>query len=319
MADTDNRILADFADAVRCGLAREQKEIPARYLYDRRGSDLFEEITRLPEYYPTRTEIELIRKHSGTIADRVGHGRTVVEFGSGSSAKTPSFLSAVRAAAYVPVDISADMLADAAKSVAAAMPGLDVHPLAGDFTRPLDLPAAVRTSPKLGFFPGSTIGNMTAAEAVDLLRAFGGTLGGDAHLAIGVDLVKNAAILEPAYDDAKGITAEFILGILRRLEDDLGAELQQRDWRYRSFWNPDMRRIEMHIEATRDTAIALDGARWTVAKGETIHVSNSHKYSLSDAAVLARAAGFRQVEAWTDDDGLFSLQLWRALPEDLCW
>ncbi len=312
-------MLADFEAAVREGLSRAQKEIPARYLYDREGSELFERITRLPEYYPTRTEIGLIEAHSASIAARVGRGRTVVEFGSGSSTKTPPFLRAVAARAYVPIDISARFLAQAAEDVRAAVPGLDVYPLPGDFTRVLALPAELVDSPKLGFFPGSTIGNMTAAEAVDLLRAFKATLGEDAHLVIGVDLKKSPAILEPAYDDSEGVTAEFILGILRRMQADLGAELRPQDWSFHSFWNAEMGRIEMHIRADENTSIHLGGQRWTAAKGETIHISNSHKYSLEESALLARAGGFRQVEAWTDDEQLFSLQLWRALPADLSW
>ena len=175
-----------------------------------------------------------------------------------------------------------------------------MHPLPGDFTRPLTLPEVVRGTPQLGFFPGSTIGNMTAAEAVDLLRAIKTTLGADAHLAIGIDLKKAPAILEPAYDDAQGVTAAFILGILRRMRDDLGANLTMDAWDYRSFWNAEMGRIEMHVRAQRDTEIALDGDRWSVAAGETIHISNSHKYSLEESALLARASGFRQVSAWTN-------------------
>ncbi|MGB7404819.1 MAG: L-histidine N(alpha)-methyltransferase [Pacificimonas sp.] len=318
-APARDALLSDFRDAVVSGLSRDQKEIPARYLYDRQGSELFERITALPEYYPTRTEIGLIEAHSGEIAERVGRGRTVVEFGSGSSAKTPPFLKAVDAGAYVPIDISAAFLADAAESVRAAVPGLAVHPLPGDFTNALDLPSEIADTPKLGFFPGSTIGNMTSAEAVDLLRAFKGTLGGDAHLVIGVDLKKDAAILEPAYDDSEGVTAEFILGILRRLEDDLDADLRRGDWSYQSFWNDDVGRIEMHVRADTNTSVELDGKRWTVAKGETIHISNSHKYSLEESALLARASGFRRASAWTDANDLFSLQLWRALPSDLAW
>ncbi|MGB3723223.1 MAG: L-histidine N(alpha)-methyltransferase [Pacificimonas sp.] len=322
MTDTDSAraaVLADFDAAVREGLSRPQKEIPARYLYDSVGSALFERITALPEYYPTRTEIGLIEAHSAAIAKRVGTGRTVVEFGSGSSAKTPPFLKAVEARAYVPIDISAQFLAQAAEDVRGAVPGLSVYPMPGDFTQELTLPPCVADTARLGFFPGSTIGNMTAAEAADLLRAFKATLGDDAHLAIGVDLKKSAKILEPAYDDDEGVTAEFILGILRRMRDDLGAELRPGDWSYQSFWNADMGRIEMHVRADQNTSIQLGEQRWTVAKGETLHISNSHKYSLEESALLARVGGFRQVEAWTDDGGLFSLQLWRALPADLAW
>ncbi|WP_369411912.1 L-histidine N(alpha)-methyltransferase [Pacificimonas pallii] len=322
MTDIDaahRAVLADFADAVRQGMARAQKEIPARFLYDQRGSELFEQITGLDEYYLTRTEIGLIEAHGAEIGGHVGRGLTLVEFGSGSSAKTPPFLRAIGAAAYVPIDISAGFLTQAAADVRAAVPGLSVHPLAGDFTKALTLPADVADTPKLGFFPGSTIGNMTAAEAVDLLRAFRETLGKNAPLVIGIDLKKSADILEPAYDDSRGVTAEFITGILRRLRDDLGADLRREDWSYRSFWNADRGRIEMHVRADVDTSIALGEDRWTIAAGETLHISNSHKYSVEESAILARASGFQQVKCWTDPDALFSLQLWRMLPEDLSW
>ncbi len=318
-AHAQDAVIDDFEGAVRAGLSRDRKEIPARYLYDQRGSELFEQITGLPEYYPTRTEVTLIEAHSSAIAKQVGEGRTVVEFGSGSSVKTPPFLRAVKARAYVPIDISAQFLEQAAENIRIDCPGIEVFPLPGDFTRVLKLPARIADTPKLGFFPGSTIGNMTAAEAVDLLRAFKETLGSDAHLVIGVDLKKDARILEPAYDDSQGVTARFILNILHRMKADLGADLREEDWSYESFWNAGMGRIEMHVRADANTSISLGEQRWTVAKGETLHISNSHKYSLEEAALLARASGFRQIQAWTDEEDLFSLQLWRALPADLTW
>ena len=250
------------------------------------------------------------------MGERIGKGRAVVEFGSGSSAKTPPFLRAVGAAAYVPIDISAEFLDQAAAEVARKV-GIAVHPVAADFTRHIELPDAVTDMPKLGFFPGSTIGNMSSRESVDLLRTFRDTLGEDAHLVIGIDLKKSPAILEPAYDDAKGVTAEFILGMLRRMKAELGADIDMDDWRFDSFWNPDLGRIEMWVRALRPTEIALNGERWTFAADDGIHISNSHKYSIEESAILARASGYRQVEAYTDADNLFSLQLWRMLPDDL--
>ena len=315
----EREVLEDFAAAVRAGLSKDYREIPARFLYDRGGSELFEQITNLPEYYPTRTEILLIQRHAPSVCELAGRGRTVVEFGSGSSAKTPPFLAAVGAKRYVPIDISAHFLESAAKNMKAAVPGLDVFPLPGDFTRELELPDAVKGDEKLGFFPGSTIGNMSAAESVDLLRAIHATLGPEAPLVIGIDLKKPVELLEPAYDDSRGVTAEFILGILRRMQEDLSAELDIDDWYYDSFWNQELGRIEMHVKARRDTDIALYGEHWQFAAGEGIHVSNSHKYSLEESALLARCAGYRQDQAWTDDENLYSLQLWRPLPADLEW
>ena len=192
---------SDFADAVVRGLSQPRKVIPARYLYDRRGSELFEEITELPEYYPTRTETGLLDAHAPEIGRIAGTGKVVVEFGSGSSTKTPVFVEAGRAATYVPIDISADFLRDAAARLAQALPRLRILPVAADFTKPIALPGAVEGRPMIGFFPGSTIGNLTHAAAVDLLRAFRATLGEAPWLAIGIDLRKNPRLIEAAYDD----------------------------------------------------------------------------------------------------------------------
>ncbi|MBZ6377597.1 L-histidine N(alpha)-methyltransferase [Pacificimonas flava] len=315
----ERAVLEDFANAVIAGLSKAEREIPARFLYDRAGSDLFEQITNLPEYYPTRTEISLIQRHAAAIGEEVGRGRTVVEFGSGSSAKTPPFLSAVGAPRYVPIDISAHFLETAAKHMRAAMPDLDVLPLPGDFTQPLALPQAARNDRKLGFFPGSTIGNMSTRESVDLLRAIRATLGDSAPLIIGIDLKKEVEMLEAAYDDSRGVTAEFITGILRRMQEDLGAGVEIDDWAYDSFWNPELGRVEMHVKARRDTAIDMPGHHWQFSAGEHIHVSNSHKYSLEESAILARAAGYLRKDAWTDDEGIYSLQLWQPMDDDLSW
>ncbi|MDO9487962.1 MAG: L-histidine N(alpha)-methyltransferase, partial [Sphingomonadaceae bacterium] len=203
-----------FARDVVAGLSQPRKVIPARYFYDRRGSELFEAITELPEYYPTRTEIGLLEEHGADIARLTGKHRVVVEFGSGSSTKTPLLLRPVEASAYVPIDISADFLRESAAALARQHPGLEVFPLAGDFTRPLALPPAVRDQPMIGFFPGSTIGNLDHAAAVDLLRAFRATLGDDARLVIGIDRRKNPRLLEAAYDDSAGVTAAFNLNLL---------------------------------------------------------------------------------------------------------
>ena len=257
----------------RCSPASPSRPRSCRRVtsYDLAGSELFEEITRLPEYYPTRTEIGLLEAHGGDIAGYTGPGRVVVEFGSGSSAKTPLLLRAVAPAAYVPIDISADFLAASAAALAAATPGLAVHPLAGDFTRPLTLPEAVAGLPMLGFFPGSTLGNCTPPVAVDLLRSMRATLAGDAWLAIGLDLRKDRATVEAAYNDSAGVTAAFNLNLVDRINAELGGTIDRAALRHIARWNGDDGRIEMHLEAVRDFGFTVLGQRFTMVKGETIH------------------------------------------------
>lgn len=304
-----------FARDVVAGLSQPRKVIPARYFYDRRGSELFEAITELPEYYPTRTEIGLLETHGADIARLTGKRRVVVEFGSGSSTKTPLLLAEVDAAAYVPIDISADFLRDSAAALAARHPGLAVLPLAGDFTRPLALPAAVRGQPMIGFFPGSTIGNLDHAAAVDLLRAFRATLGDDARLVIGIDRRKNPRLLEAAYDDSAGVTAAFNLNLLHRLNRELDGDVPVEAFEHRAMWNDAVGRIEMHLVALRDLAFTVAGQRVAMAAGETIHTENSHKYTVEEARLLARASGWEPVAAWSDARELFSLHVWTAPTE----
>jgi dimethylhistidine N-methyltransferase len=309
---------SDFAAAVLQGLAQPQKVIPARFFYDHAGSQLFEAITDLPEYYPTRAEIGILTACAGEIAAAVGPGRAVVEFGSGSSAKTPLLLRAIAPAAYVPVDISAEFLHQSAASLAADFPGLAVLPVAADFTAPFRLPAAVAASPKLGFFPGSTIGNLAPAAAVDLLRGFAQTLEGGSWLAIGFDLApgpgKSVAALEAAYDDAQGVTAAFNLNLLHRINRELGGTVRIDDFAHRAVWNPDLSRIEMHLVAIRDTAFTAAGTGYNVAAGETIHTENSHKWTLSEARFMAHASGWLPTNAWTDPAARFILHLWQRDP-----
>lgn len=306
------QIRDSFAEAVARGLSQPKKTIPARYFYDRRGSELFEAITRLPEYYPTRTEVALLKEHSREIGRLAGTGKVVVEFGSGSSMKTPILVDAVGAAAYVPIDISADFLFEAARQLAEAQPGLDVLPVAGDFTKPLSLPAAVAGKPMLGFFPGSTIGNLTPIDAVDLLRAFRATLGASPWLVIGIDLRKNPRLVEAAYDDDAGVTAEFNLNLLRRINRELDGNIPIDAFEHRAVWNNEAGRIEMHLAALSAVSFEVAGATYRLAEGETIHTENSHKYTIEEARLLARCSGWTPVKYWTDQRRLFSVHLWRG-------
>jgi dimethylhistidine N-methyltransferase len=315
-AEDRTRSFADpaFRADVIDGLTRRPRAIPARWFYDRRGSELFEDITGLPEYYPTRTETALLKSIAGDVADRVGEGRAVVEFGSGSSTKTPLLLEAVAPSAYVPIDISGDFLRDSSRVLAERFPGLPVLPVEGDFLKPLALPRETLGSPKLGFFPGSTIGNMIPAASTDLLRAMRASLGQGAMLLIGMDRIKDKDVLTRAYDDAAGVTAAFNLNLLERINRELDGTIPVDAFRHRAIWNDDRARIEMHLEATREVRFMVEGRPFAIAEGETIHTENSHKYGPRDARILLRAGGWTPIAEWTDPAGLFALYLAEAQP-----
>ncbi len=308
---------ADFAASVLAGLRQPQKVIPARWFYDHRGSQLFEDITRLPEYYLTRSEIALLTAHGGDIAARVGPGRAVVEFGAGSATKTPLLLAAIDPVAYVPVDISAEFLAESSATLALDHPGLEVIPLVADFTQPWHLPDAVAALPKLGFFSGSTLGNCTPAVAVDLLRQLRDGLGAAALMLIGLDVPKDRAILEAAYDDPQGVTAAFNLNLVHRLNAELGGDLDAGDFAHSAPWNADAGRIEMHLVARHDLRFHVLGEIFTMRAGETIHTENSHKWTVAEQRFLARAAGWEPLALWRHDDPGYALHLWRAVDPGL--
>ncbi|MDT0574790.1 L-histidine N(alpha)-methyltransferase [Croceicoccus sp. F390] len=309
-----------FRDDVLKGLSQVQKAVPARWFYDARGSRLFEDITRTPEYYPTRAETEILRAAGVEFLSRVGAGRAVVEFGSGSSAKTPLLLEAIAPAAYVPIDISGDFLRESAESLAQAFPDLATFPIEADFTKPVTLPAAVAGMPRLGFFPGSTIGNLVPRTAVDLLRQMRDTLGNDgsgqacAQLLIGMDRIKDPDILIAAYDDKGGVTAAFNRNLLTRINNELGGDLPVDKFVHRAVWNDDIARIEMHLEAVEPLQFSICEQSFFMAKGETIHTENSHKYDRRSAAALLLAGGWTPITRWTDGDERFMVILAEASP-----
>jgi len=303
-----------FRQDVLAGLALPQKAVPARWFYDRAGSELFEAITALPEYYPTRVETGLLERHAREIGRIAGPGRVVVEFGSGSSTKTPHLLGWTAPAAYVPIDISGEFLRDSAAMLAGQFPGLNVIPVEHDFTQPLRLPDAVADRPKLGFFPGSTIGNFGPAAAVDLLRAMAATLGEGALLLIGIDRVKDKRILIPAYNDAAGVTAAFNLNLLHRINRELGGTIPVDAFTHCARWVEGPSRIEMHLVAQEPVAFEVAGQRFAMAAAETIHTENSHKYGSRDAKLLLRAGGWEPLGGWADEEGLFEMQIAKAVP-----
>jgi dimethylhistidine N-methyltransferase len=303
-----------FRADVLAGLSQEQKAIPARWLYDDAGSQLFEDITRVPEYYPTRAETEILTDNAAAFARLIRPGGAVVEFGSGSSVKTPLLLEAIAPAAYVPLDISGDFLRQAAADLAGKFPGLPVHPVEADFMKPVHLPAAVAAMRKIGFFPGSTIGNMVPRTAVDLLRSMKETLGGGTHLLIGMDLIKDTAVLEAAYDDEAGVTAEFNLNLARRINRELDGTIPVERLRHAARWNDTFARIEMHLVAMADIGFEVSGNHFTMQAGETIHTENSHKFDRRSGNLLLLAGGWTPVERWLDAEERFSLILAESTP-----
>lgn len=301
-----------FRSDVLLGLAQIQKAVPARWFYDDAGSQLFEDITRLPEYYPTRAETEILSTRSAEIAELIGPGRAVVEFGSGSSVKTPLLLSAIAPSAYVPLDIAGDYLRASSTELAAKYPGLPVYPVEADFMRRVELPAEIAALPKLGFFPGSTIGNMIARTATDLLRSMRETLGEGALLLVGMDLVKDETALVAAYDDAAGVTAAFNLNLITRINRELEGDIPLGSFRHEARWNDVFARIEMHLVACADMAFTVSGQSFAMRCGETIHTENSHKFTKRSAQMLLAAGGWEPRARWTDRSGQFSLLLAEA-------
>ena len=303
-----------FRADVLAGLAEPIPAIPARWLYDRRGSELFDAITRLPTYYPTRTETALLERVMPEIDPLTAVNCVVVELGSGSSTKTPLLLRGIEPEAYVPVDISGDFLRESAARVDEQFPGIDVFPVEADFTKPFALPEQVAGLPKLGFFPGSTIGNFVPRSATDLLRHFRDILGTGARLLIGMDRVKPVARLLAAYDEPEGITAEFNLNLLHRINRELGADIPVDAFRHEARWNDILSRIEMHLVAMRDVAFTIEGQSFAFAKGASIHTENSHKYGPRGGRVLLLAGGWTPLAEWNDEAGDFALILAEAQP-----
>jgi dimethylhistidine N-methyltransferase len=316
------RAVADFSPAdtvmladVLEGLAQPQKSVPSLYFYDRRGSELFDAITGLPEYYPTRTEISILEAHGTAMAKAIGPGVRLIELGSGSAIKTALLLARLDApAAYVPVEISRDHLLEAAARIAAEFPQLEVLPVNADFTEPFDLPQPRRSAVRrnVAFFPGSTIGNFPRPMAAELLRATRREVGSGGAMLVGADLKKDPVILERAYNDSAGVTAQFNLNLLVRLNRELGADFEVAAFRHQAVWDEERSRIEMRLISERAQTVCIAGRCFEFAAGEVLVTEYSHKYSLEAFQALAEATGFWVSRVWTDAAGLFSVQLLEA-------
>jgi dimethylhistidine N-methyltransferase len=290
------------------GLTARPKRISPKYFYDEAGAQLFEAITATPEYYLTRCEIAILDERAAEIARLIPDGTAVVEFGSGSSRKARVLITAAPAiAAYVPVDISSKMLIKEAHELRRDQPRLAVLPVEADFTQSFSLPAEVAGFPRAGFFPGSTIGNFEPHEACSFLRHAGRMLGTGATLIIGVDLVKDASILNAAYNDAAGITAKFNLNLLTRINRELDASFDLASFSHHAFYNSERHRIEMHLASNKRQKVKVAGRLIEFRTGETIHTENSYKYTLDSFSALARGSGWTPLSAWTDAGANFSI------------
>ena len=301
-----------FAADVVAGLTANPKRLPPKYFYDSAGSALFERITQLPEYYPTRCELRLLQDNAPAIASLFPPGCAMIEFGAGSSRKARILLGAAATIeAYVPVDISGDFLQQDALQLRRDFPHLAVYPVVADFTQKFEVPAGIAALPRVGFFPGSTIGNFEHDEALKFLQHAGNMLGAGAVLVIGVDLVKDAKVLYRAYNDAEGVTAKFNLNLLTRINRELGADFDLAAFAHRAFYNRERHRIEMHLVSTKQQTVHVNGVAINFRAGETIHTENSYKYTVESFQALAHDAGWSSLQVWTD--GLFSIHALRMM------
>jgi dimethylhistidine N-methyltransferase len=302
----DEQTSAFARDAIG-DLSQHPKRLSPKYFYDSAGSELFEAITRLPEYYPTRTELGILRDRAGEIAAILPKGAALIEFGAGATTKVRLLLQKCAIGAYVPVDISGDFLSAQAESLRKDFPSLAVHPVAADFTEPFELPKAVAGMPKVGFFPGSTIGNFEPHEACQFLRSAHEILGKSALMIIGADLEKDERVLYDAYNDAAGVTARFNLNVLVRINRELGGNFDVSAFTHRAIYNRERHRIEMHLISRKPQVVRLLGTSFSFRHGESIHTENSYKYSIERFAALARGAGWKVQTSWTDAASMFSV------------
>ena len=303
---------ADFRAEVLSGLARSSKRLSPKFFYDRRGSQLFDAITELPEYYPTRTEIGILKKHGETIADFLGEDCLLLELGSGSSKKIRVLLDALKPAAYMPMDISREHLLGSAQALVADYPALEVHAACADFAADFELPYCPEHLSRAAFFPGSSIGNFEPAQARELLQRVADYLGEGGKLLIGVDLKKDAGVLHAAYNDEQQVTAAFNLNLLQRINRELGADFDLQAFSHDAFYNSSEGRVEMHLVSRSEQTVTVAGESFEFDEGETIHNESSYKYDVEEFLSLAERAGFVSDQVWTDDQQLFSVHCLRC-------
>lgn len=299
--------LGDFHSDVIAGLSRKTRRLSPKFFYDERGSQLFDAITRLPEYYPTRTEIDLLQRHGEDMAEMLGNDGLLFELGSGSDTKIRVLLDALQPRTYAPIDISREPLRLSAGAIAEDHPELQVHAICTDYSRPLALPGVVAAKQRSAFFPGSSIGNFDPGQACDLLQRIAGIIGPEGRLLIGVDLKKAPSRLHAAYNDSEGVTAQFNLNLLARINRELDADFDLAAFRHEAFYNAQLGRIEMHLVTTAPQRVRIDGCCFEFQAGESIHTENSYKFSVEEFQALAAQAGLASLRVWQDDDALFSV------------
>ena len=302
----------DLLGEVLHGLACQPKRLPPKFFYDQRGSQLFDAITRLPEYYPTRTEIGILREQGEAIAAHLGHDSVLIELGSGSPLKIRVLLDSLRPAVYMPVDISGEHLRDSASHIARDYPQIQVEAVCADYSAGLQLPELPLDADRAAFFPGSSIGNFEPPAAVDLLRDVGEELGPGGALLIGVDLKKDRQQLDAAYNDSRQITAAFNLNLLTRINREANADFDTERFDHRAFYNAAQGRIEMHLVSTCSQQVRVNEQHFAFVPGESIHTENSYKYSIDEFHALGAKAGYEAEQVWTDADELFSVHCLRV-------
>jgi dimethylhistidine N-methyltransferase len=300
------------ADELAAGLSMDAARISPKFLYDALGSKLFEAICELPEYYPTRTEAGIFASHGAAMAAAAGQGTTLIDLGAGNCAKAASLFPLLQPTQYVAVDISAGFVTDALKRLQQRFPDIGMLALGLDFSSALPLPESVRAAQRLFFYPGSSIGNFSPADALAFLQRVHGACGSDGAILIGVDLEKNHAVLNAAYDDALGVTGAFNLNILRHVNALLGSDFDVRQWRHAGFFNPLQSRVEMHLTSRCAQTVRWPGGARHFAEGERIHTENSYKYRQANAVDLLARAGFVDAQVWTDPDNWFAVIYARA-------
>ena len=297
----------DFLEEVLNGLSQSQATISPKFFYDETGSKLFDQICHLPEYYPTRTEASILNTHAQQISDIIGKGCQLIEPGSGSSQKVRYLLDSLKPDTYIPMDISGDYIIQVSEYLTKEFPWLNIHAACIDFTKPLDLSFCPSNEHKVAFFPGSSIGNFEPQQAQVFLSHIADTVGRDGGILIGVDLKKDASILNAAYNDSQGITAQFNKNLLSRINNELGADFNVEQFTHRAFYNNQLGRIEMHIVSLCKQTVTIDSTKFTFEIDDSIHTENSYKYSIEEFQELAKNSGFEAIEVWSDSKNLFSV------------
>ncbi len=302
----------DMYQDIIIGFSQNPRVIPPKYFYDEKGSQLFDLITRTQDYYPTRTEVSIFKQYKQDIITSLPHDCVLIEPGGGSHSKVMHFINELRPSVYVPIDISRDYLRISTQELADKIPWLTIHAVCDDFAKQLMIPEEVEANSRVVFFPGSSIGNFHPSEVVTFLKNVASSVGEQGQLLIGVDLKKDKLVLQKAYDDAEGVTAQFNLNLLARINDQLAADFDLQCWKHCAYYNTDEGRIEMHLKSECDQIVNIQDHEYYFAQDETIHTENSYKYTIDEFIELAAEANFTSQQLWQDSNQLFSVHLFQV-------